>query len=110
MGPDQLFKKVLEKFLEEFLELFFPSVARRLDFGTVEFLDKELPLDFPKGTSREVDVAARLKTHQGEPEVVLVHVEIQSRPEKDLAQRMFEYYALLWLRHRVPVFPIVLYL
>ena len=110
MGHDLYFKEVLEKFLKEFLELFFPAVARRLDFGTVEFLDKELPLDFPKGTSREVDVAARLKTHQGEPEVVLVHVEIQSRPEKDLAQRMFEYYALLWLRHRVPVFPIVLYL
>ncbi|MGH9463297.1 MAG: Rpn family recombination-promoting nuclease/putative transposase [Vicinamibacteria bacterium] len=110
MAHDLYFKKVLEKFLEEFLELFFPTVARRLDFGTVEFLDKELPLDFPGGTSREVDVAARLKTHEGDPEVVLVHVEVQSRPEKDLAKRMFEYYALLWLRHRVPVFSIVLYL
>lgn len=110
MGHDQLFKKVLEKFLKEFLELFFPSVARRLDFGAVELLDKELPLDFPKGTTREVDFAARLTTREGKPEIVLVHVEIQSRPEKDLAQRMFEYYSLLWLRHRVPVFPIVLYL
>ena len=110
MGHDQLFKMVLEKFLGEFLELFFPAVAQRLDFGTVEFLDKELPLDFPKGTTREADVVARLETHKGEPEIVLVHVEVQSRPEKDFGRRMFEYSILLWLRHRVPIFPVALYL
>ena len=110
LGHDQLFKRVLEKFLKEFLELFFPAVARRPDFGTVTFLDKELPLDFPKGTTREVDVAARLETHEGEPEVVLVHVEVQWRPERDFPRRMFEYSTLLWLRERVPIFPIVLYL
>ncbi len=94
MGHDQLFKAILEKFLKDFLELFFPDVAARLDFGTVQFLDKELPMDFPRGTTREVDVVARLETHQGEPEIVLVHVEVQSRPEKDFARRMFEYSAL----------------
>jgi predicted transposase YdaD len=110
LGHDQLFKMLLEKFLKEFLELFFPAVARRLDFGTVEFLDKELPLDFTKGTTREADVVARLETHEGEPEIVLVHVEVQSRPERDFARRMFEYSILLWLRDRVPIFPVVLYL
>jgi len=110
LGHDQLFKRVLEKFLKEFLELFFPAVARRLDFGTVTFLDKELPLDFPKGTTRQVDVVARLETHEGEPDIVLVHVEVQSRPERDFARRMFEYSALLWLRDRAPIFPVVLYL
>ncbi len=110
MGHDQLFKAVLEKFLKDFLELFFPDVAERLDFGTVRFLDKELPMDFPRGTTREVDVVARLETHQGEPEIVLVHVEVQSRPEKDFARRMFEYSALLWLRDQTPIFPVVLYL
>ena len=110
MGHDQLFKAILEKFFKDFLELFFPAVAERLDFGTVEFLDKELPLDFPKGTTREVDVVARLETHEGKPEIVLVHVEVQSRPEKEFARRMFEYSALLWLRDRAPIFTVVLYL
>ena len=103
MRHDQLFKRLLEKFLKDFLELFFPDVAERLDFGTVQFLDKELPMDFPRGTTREVDVVARLETHQGEPEIVLVHVEVQSRPEKDFARRMFEYSALLWLRDQVSI-------
>ena len=107
---DQLFKTLLEKFFREFLELFFPAVAERLDFGTLAFLDKELFADLPQGPTREVDVVGRLETHEGEPEFVLVHVEVQSRPEKDFARRMFEYSALLWLRHRVPIFPVVLYL
>jgi len=110
LGHDQLFKALLEKFFRDFLELFFPKVAGRLDFGTLVFLDKELFADFPQGPTREVDVVARLETHEGELELVLVHVEVQSRPEKDFARRMFEYSALLWLRDRAPIFPVVLYL
>ena len=110
MGHDQLFKALLEQFFKDFLELFFPKVAKRLNFGTVVFLDKELFADFPQGPTREVDVVAKLETNQGEPEIVLVHVEVQARPEKDFARRMFEYSVLLWLRHRVPIFPVVLYL
>jgi hypothetical protein len=107
---DQLFKWLMEKFFRDFLELFFPSVAARLDFGTLTFLDKELFVDLPEAPTREVDVVARLDTLEGEPEFVLVHVEVQSRPERDFARRMFEYAVLLWLRHRAPIFPVVLYL
>ena len=110
MGHDQLFKAVLEKFFRDFLELFFPKVAKRLDFRTLVFLDKELFADLPQGPTREVDVVARLETQEGEPETVLVHIEVQSRPEKDFSRRMFEYSVLLWLRHRAPIFPVVLYL
>ena len=42
--------------------------------------------------------------------IVLVHVEVQARSETEFPRRMFEYYALLRLHHRLPVFPIVLYL
>ena len=41
---------------------------------------------------------------------MIVHVEVQAKPETEFARRMFEYYALLRLHHRLPVFPIVLYL
>lgn len=110
MGHDQLFKTLLEGHLPAFLELFFPKVAKRLDFATLRFLDKELFTDFPEGSLREADVVAELETHQGEPELVLIHIEVQARPEKDFGKRMYEYYALLQLRYRVPVFPIVMYL
>ncbi|HSF14478.1 MAG TPA: hypothetical protein VLK65_02870 [Vicinamibacteria bacterium] len=40
MGHDELFKALLEGHFQGFLELFFPDVARRLDFKTLQVLDK----------------------------------------------------------------------
>jgi Putative transposase, YhgA-like len=110
MGHDQLFKSILKKCLRDFLELFFPEVAARLDFETMQPMGKEVFTGFPEGNRREVDFLARVNTHQGDPEFILVHVEVQARPEKDFARRMFEYAAALWLAHKAPVFPVVLYL
>ena len=110
MGHDQLFKALLQGHFREFLELFFREVAEQLDFGTLRFLDKELFVDVPDGGTRVPDIVAEIETHDGEPELVLVHIEIQARPARDFARRMYEYYALPRLRRRRPVFPIVLYL
>ena len=110
MGHDQRFKEFLQAFLRDFLQLFFPDVERRLDFGNVEFLDKEVFTDFPEGSSRRADVVAKLATHDGKPELVLIHVEVQASHNKEFPARMFEYYALLWARYKIPVFPIVVYL
>lgn len=110
MGQDQLFKEILHSFLKEFLELFFPEVAPRLDFQTLQFPDKELFKGFPGGSRREPDVVAELRTREGNPEVVLVHVEVQTEVRRDVGKRMLEYCALLWLQFDVPVFPVVLYL
>ena len=109
MRHDQLFKAVLQNCFDDFLKLFYPDVAERLDFATLRFLEKELFTDFPEGRRREADIVAEVKTHDGDPEIVLVHVEVQARPRGDFARRMFQYYATLWLRHAIPIFPIVVY-
>jgi predicted transposase YdaD len=110
LSYDQLFKTVLEWLLRDFMELFFPEAAARLDFQTLRFVDKEAFANVPDGTVREADVVARLHTHEGEPELVLVHIEIQTEPEGDFPHRMFEYYSILRLHYRIPVFPVVVYL
>ncbi len=110
MGHDQRFKEFLQLFLRDFLKLFYPEVEERLDFETLELIDKELFTDFPEGSPREADVVAKLRNREGNPEIVLIHVEIQSRSERDFEVRMFGYYAMLWLRYQLPVFPIVVYL
>jgi hypothetical protein len=108
---DALFKETLRAFLPEFVALFYPEVAARLDFARgVEFLDKETFTDIPDGARREADLVARVHTVDGAPELLLVHVEVQSARRGEFAFRMFEYYALLRLRHRLPVFPVVVYL
>jgi len=110
MGHDQLFKEFLRAFLPDFLELFWPDAAVRLNFGTLRFLDKELFTDFPEGSQREADVVAQVETVDGEPEILLVHIEVQAERERNFEARMFQYFTLLWLRYRLPVFPIVVYL
>ena len=110
MSHDQLFKELLQAFFKEFLELFYPAVAARLDFSRLTFPDKEVFTDLPEGSLRQLDLVAQAYTLEGEPELLLVHVEVQSSRDREFARRMFEYYALLRLRRRQPVFPIVVYL
>jgi predicted transposase/invertase (TIGR01784 family) len=110
LGYDQLFKTILEALLRDFLELFFPEAAARLDFETLRFVGKEVFANVPEGTVREADVIAKLQTREGKPELVLVHIEVQTEPESDFSRRMFEYYSVLRLHYGIPVFPVVVYL
>jgi len=110
VGQDQLFKTILEGLLQDFLELFFPDEATGLDFDTLQFLGKEVFANVPEGDVREADVVARLETKDGEPKVILIHVEVQAEHKGDFPRRMFEYYAVLRLHYGLPVFPVGLYL
>jgi len=110
MGHDQRFKEFLHVFLQDFLKLFYPHVEKRLDFGNVELLDKEVFTELHDGSRREADVVAKLSTRDGNPELVLIHIEVQARTGPNVAERMFEYYSLLRARYKLPIFPIVVYL
>src|SRR3972149_12045550 len=110
MGHDQLFKDILRSFFRDFLELFYPEVERGLDFETLRFLDKEVFTSLPEGSSREVDVLAELETQTGSRELVLVHVEVEAKRKRGFPKRMFQYFALLWAKYQIPIFPIVVYL
>jgi hypothetical protein len=110
LAHDQLFKELLRAFLREFIELFFPHIAARLDLSQISFPDKELFTDVPEGSVRRADTVAQVPSLDGEPELVLIHVETQSERRNEVRFRMFEYYALLRLRFKLPVFPIVLYI
>lgn len=110
MPHDQLFKELLQTFFREFMELFYADVAARLDFSRVTFIDKELFTDLPDGSQREADLVAQVYTLDGEPEIILAHIEVEARRKNSMPLRMFEYYMMLRLRHRIPTFPIVVYL
>ena len=110
VARDQLFKELLRAFFREFMELFFPEVAARLDFARVTFLDRELFTDLPEGDVREPDLVAQTYTQDGSPELALIHAEVQATRRTIVRYRIFEYYVLLRLRYKLPVFPMVLYL
>jgi hypothetical protein len=65
--------------------------------------------DVPRGELRSVDLVSQVPTLDGEPEMVLIHVEIEARGGEGIGERMHEYYVLLRMRHRLPVFPVALF-
>ncbi len=110
MRHDSFFKDLLRAFFGDFLRLFFPDQARRLDFGKIAFEDKELFTDLARGRERRLDLVVKVRTRDRKTEVVLVHIEVESRSRRGFDGRMHEYYMALRLRHRCPVFPIALVL
>ena len=110
MGHDQRFKELLRLFLRPFLELFFPSLAKQLDLSSPVFVDKELFEDPPEGSHRVADLVAQVRSRRGEPEILLVHIEVQAERKHDVPARMFDYYTLLRRTYRLPVVPLAIYL
>lgn len=107
---DRIFKEFLHRFLPDFLRLFFPDEAARLNFATLTFLDKELIINLPRQKLRITDLMAQVKTWLGEPETIIIHVEVEGRQKQTVPQRMFEYYGLARLLYRQPVLPLALLL
>jgi len=107
---DRLFKEFMRRFLPDFLRLFFPEKAEQLDLDTLYLPEKELSFNLPGQVLRISDVVADVKTLTGEPEVIIVHVEVEARNKKTLPQRMFEYYSLLRILRQEAVLPLALVL
>ena len=109
-GHDPVIKQVIQTFVAEFFDLFYPDIAARLDFATVKWLDKEVFTDPPGGNQRTADLVAQVHTKNGQPEILLLHIEPQRKREKDFACRVFEYWFLLRQRYNFAVLPVAVYL
>ncbi len=98
MEIDQFMKELAVESLEEILELFFPRVARRLDFSQKKDLNKQLYTDSPKGVERFVDVLLEVGVKKPPPAVFLIHIESQQQRRFDFPARMMGYHCLIYVR------------
>jgi len=105
---DRLFKELLTTFFFEFIELFFPKVAAYLERDSLNFLDKEIFTDVTAGEQYEADLVAKVR-FRGEESFFLIHTEHQSEARGDFSKRMFRYFARLYEKHALPVYPIALF-
>ena len=108
MDHDRLFKELLTTFFVDFLEVFCPELAKDLDPGSLEFLDKEVFTDVTHGDRHEVDLVAKAK-FRGKPLAFLIHVEAQARQQDIFPQRMFTYFARFHEKYNLPVYPIAVF-
>lgn len=105
---DKLFKEVIEARFVDFLELFRPAALRDRTIESFTFPKKELLGAPPRALRRYPDVFAEVR-FVGDEGVDLIHVEIQSYPEAEFAERMFLYSAWLYEAKRRPVHPMALF-
>jgi hypothetical protein len=103
---DSPWKEALDLFLQAFMAFFFPEIHTAIDWSRgYESLDKEL-----QQVASEAEVGRRLADKlyrvwrlDGAEAWVLIHIEIQTQPDEEFAERMFVYNYLLYDRFRRPV-------
>jgi hypothetical protein len=102
---DTPWKRVLAHYFEEFLAFYFPDIHAAIDWQRpYRLLDKELAQATRTAAigRRVADMLVRVHTAGGE-QWVLIHVEVQSSHDSDLAERMFVYNYRIYDQHRQPV-------
>lgn len=103
---DSPWKEALDGYLPSFIALFFPGMNSEIDWSRgYETLDKELQQIAPDAEDgrKYVDKLMQVWRQSGEPEWVLIHVEVQGQPEAAFAQRMFVYNSRLVERYNKAV-------
>lgn len=105
---DNLWKGIIEDLFIDFLRFMDPEADSILDFEKgVQFLDKELEQTYrPENNNYRpniVDKLAKVFTHEGREEWILVHIEVQDQYRNDFGKRMFRYYYRLFDKHDKPI-------
>ena len=60
------------------------------------------------GEKKIIDLLAKIK-YQGKDACFLIHVEAQSYTQQDFAKRMFKYFARLYEKYDLPIYPVVIF-
>ena len=108
INHDRLFKELLSTFFLEFIELFFPEIVNDLDPKSLQLLDKEVFTDVTSGEEHEADLVAQVR-FQGKDSFFLIHIEVQSSSQSEFSRRMFRYFARLYEKYYLPIYPIALF-
>jgi Domain of unknown function (DUF4351) len=91
---DSPWKEILEIYFAQAMMFFFPETASIIDWSRkYEFLDKEFQQISRKAKQgkRYADKLVKVWGHKGEELWLLIHIEIQAKPEKEFEIRMFTY-------------------
>ncbi|HRI13409.1 MAG TPA: transposase [Verrucomicrobiota bacterium] len=107
---DSPWKRALQLYWRPFLAWCFPRIEASIDWRQpFEFLDKELQAVVRDGESgrQYVDKLVKVYRLDGQPQWVLVHLEIQSQPDANLSARIFQYHQRLTDTFRRPVASLV---
>lgn len=100
---DSPWKEAISLYFPEFMRFFFPNIAIEIDWSQgFQFLDTELQ-KIKRETEtgrREADKLVQVWQHNGQETWVLLHIEVQSQPQSEFAERMYIYNSRLFDTYR----------
>jgi hypothetical protein len=100
---DSPWKEAISLYFPEFMRFFFPNIATDIDWSRgFQFLDTELQ-KIKRETEtgrREADKLVQVWQHNGQETWVLLHIEVQSQPQSEFAERMYIYNSRLFDTYR----------
>src|SRR3990167_9691226 len=103
---DTPWKDILVTYFQAFMTMCHPEAAQAINWSKgYEALDKELTSitkESEQGT-RIVDKLMKVWRANGEETWVLLHIEVQGKPEPNFAERMYIYHYRLFDRYRKPI-------
>src|SRR2546423_9581482 len=108
MSHDALFKTLLTEFFLDFIKLFCPEIAKLIEPGSIEFLDKETFFRLMRKGQRDVDLIAKVRI-RGEAAFFIIHIEAQASQEQNFVQRPFFLFDRLQEKCVLLVYPIALF-
>ncbi len=91
---DSPWKQILRQYFQEAIEFFFPATAALIDWQKPPaFLDKEYQQIAPDAEvgKRYADQLVKVWRKRGDELWLLLHTEIQAKPEANFTERMFIY-------------------
>ncbi|MBD2295557.1 DUF4351 domain-containing protein [Anabaena sphaerica FACHB-251] len=108
---DSPWKEILEAYFPQAMQFFFPQTAALINWEIPhEFLDKEfqqIARDAEQGR-RYADKLVKVWQHQGEEIWLLIHIEIQAKPEELFPERMFSYTLRIFDRFAKPAISVAI--
>jgi len=105
IDQDSPWKEMLRQYFGEAIAFFFPTLHRLIDWQKpTEFLDKEFQQIAPDTETgkRHADLLVKVWRKRGKELFLLLHVEVQAKPEANFAERMFVYALRIFDRFRQP--------
>jgi hypothetical protein len=102
-------KETLRLCIQEYFKLFLPNLASKMNFDTIQFLDKELIALFG-GEHRITDALILVKVIiDNKEQTILIHWEQQSNRKTLFEEGMFHSFCGIYFQFRKLVFPIAMF-
>ncbi|MDW8105892.1 MAG: hypothetical protein RMK45_00270, partial [Armatimonadota bacterium] len=103
---DSPWKEFLTVFFEAFIRTVLPELHALVEWERApEFLDNELRRLSPRSETGRLytDRLVKVWLKNGDARAILIHIEAQSQPVAEFEQRIFAYYARIWLELRLDI-------